>query len=55
MYMTAREQAMQFAQQQGYNAFPYGVLPAIYRGDSAKHLKDAWNAGYNQAKQERYL
>lgn len=55
MYMTKREQAMQFAEKQGYDAYPYGVLPQIYSSEEAKHLATAWQAGYDRHRQENQL
>lgn len=51
MYMTEREKAMEFAQQQGYRAYPYGVCPTLYK--DAPHLKTAWLAGFELAREER--
>lgn len=48
MYMSKREQAMQIAQKQGYNAFPYGQLPEEYKEADKKYLKVAWEAGWKE-------
>ena len=52
MYLSVRERAMGLAQKQGYDAFPYGTLPGIYRGKDAEHLKQAWEAGFKKHQKE---
>jgi len=48
--MTEREKAMQFAQKQGYDSYPYGTVPVLYK--DAPHLKQAWEAGYKERQAE---
>lgn len=52
MNLTERERAMEFAQKEGYRAYPYGSMPFMYNAESAKHLKEAWKAGWNQKRDE---
>jgi len=50
--LTVREQAMQIADKEGYDAYPYGPMPEIYKGEKAKHLAEAWKAGFNRHRDE---
>ncbi len=50
--LTPRERAMEFANDQGYDAWPCGTMPAIYQGDFAKHMAEAWKAGWKRREDE---
>lgn len=52
IYMTKREKEMEAANKHGYRSFSQGRMPQEYEGPENKHLAEAWNAGWNRARED---